>query len=35
MARARRQDRDDGGETAGVERATACAGEWSPVSGIR
>jgi hypothetical protein len=35
MARARRQDPPEGGGTAGVERATACAGEWSPVSGIR
>ena len=35
MARGRRQDRGDDGGAAGVERATACAGEWSPVSGIR
>jgi predicted MFS family arabinose efflux permease len=35
MVRARRQGPRDGGPTAGVERATACAGEWSPVSGIR
>ncbi len=35
MARARRQDPPESGGTAGVERATACAGEWSPVSGIR
>jgi predicted MFS family arabinose efflux permease len=40
MVRAgRRGPRDSGhtagGGTAGAERATACAGEWSPVSGIR
>jgi hypothetical protein len=34
VARDRRRDRHDGGGE-GVERATACAGEWSPVSGIR
>jgi predicted MFS family arabinose efflux permease len=35
MVRARRQGPGDGNPTAGPERATACAGEWSPVSGIR
>ncbi|SNR82885.1 Major Facilitator Superfamily protein [Geodermatophilus saharensis] len=35
MARTRRQDRDDADDTADVGRATACAGEWSPVSGLR
>jgi predicted MFS family arabinose efflux permease len=35
MVRARRQGPGDGDPTAGPERAVACAGEWSPVSGIR
>ncbi|MGY1698967.1 MFS transporter [Geodermatophilus sp. SYSU D00766] len=35
MARTRREDRDDADGTADVGRATACAGEWSPVSGLR
>ncbi|MGY1695029.1 MFS transporter [Geodermatophilus sp. SYSU D00814] len=35
MTRTRREDRDDADGTADVGRATACAGEWSPVSGLR
>jgi hypothetical protein len=35
LVRARRHGPGGPGESAGVERATACAGEWSPVSGIR